>query len=274
MVFENATIAFIGAGSMGGAIIGGMLNKGLVKPEQIIASDPNAARGDELNAQYGIQTTTDNAEAVENATTVVLAVKPQMVDRVLPELRGRVDNVLLIVSIMAGVKIREITGDLHNSRVVRAIPNTPAQIGQGISVWTATHEVLDPQREEARALLGALGEQIYVHDERYLDMATGLAGSGPAYVFLFIEAMIDAGVRMGFSRPDAEKLVMQTVKGAVLYAEQSGEHITLLRNQVTSPGGTTAAGLHVFEKRGFRTAVADGVWAAYQRSVELGEMDD
>lgn len=273
-MFEEQTIVFIGAGMMGGAFIGGLLRQQLVTPDQIIAADPDQQCGDDLVARYGIRHTTDNTEAVNEADILVLAIKPQVADRVLPGLRGRVDGVSLVLSVMAGVKMRDISSALHNARVVRTIPNTPATIGEGITVWTATHEVPDVERQQARTLLGALGKQLYVAEEHYLDMATGLSGSGPGFVFLFIEAMIDAGVRAGFARGDAETLAMQTIRGAVLYAEQSGLHPALLRNQVTSPGGTTAAGLHELEKHGLRTAVADAVWAAYQRSVELGEDED
>jgi len=153
---------------------------------------------------------------------------------------------------------------------VRAMPNTPAQIGAGITVWTATKVVSETERGQAQALLGALGEEIYMDDEKYLDMATALSGTGPAYVFLFMEALIDAGVHMGFSRRDAEKLVLQTVRGSVDYAKQSGNHQAVLRNQVTSPGGTSAEAIYELEKGGLRTVISDAVHAAYRRSVELG----
>jgi len=150
------------------------------------------------------------------------------------------------------------------------MPNTPAQIGQGITVWTATPEVPEAQHEQARMLLGALGDEIYMDDERYLDMATALSGTGPAYVFMFMEALIDAGVHMGFSRRDAERLVMQTIRGSVAYAEASGLHPAQLRNQVTSPGGTSAEAIYHMEKGGLRTVISRAVWAAYRRSVALG----
>lgn len=274
MSFENKKIAFIGAGAMGGTMIAGLVKSKLVSPEQITAADPNEIRGQELLNSFGINFTTSNIEAVDNADIIVIAVKPQFIESALHELRGRVDSVGLILSIVAGIKIRDIVEDLHNSRVVRSIPNTPAMIGEGITVWTATYEVLDEYKDLAKSILQAMGEELYVNDEHYMDMATGLSGSGPGYVFLIIESMIDAGVRMGFSRAQAEKLVLQTIKGSVLYAQQSGTHPTLLRNQVTSPGGTTAAGLHTMEKAGLRSAIADGIWAAYQRSVELGASDD
>ncbi len=274
MLFEDVTVAFIGAGAMGGAMIGGMLREELVKPYQIVAAEPDEVRGKALVEKFGIRHTVRSIDAVETADVVVLAVKPQILDRVLPELRDHVDTIPLIISIVAGVKIRKIAGELHNSRVVRAMPNTPGQIGQGISVWTATLEVMEKQRQQASALLGALGEQLHVSDEKYLDMATALAGSGPGYVFMIMEAMIDTGVHMGFSRSDARKLVLQTVKGSAQYAQLSDEHTAVLRNQVTSPAGTTAAGLAELENHGIRAAISSAIWAAYHRSVELGEEDD
>lgn len=273
MMFEDKRIAFIGAGVMGGTMIAGLVDKGIANPELIWAADPHQERGQALVENYGINYTTENVEAATDADILVLAVKPQQLERALHEIRGRVDSAPLVLSIVAGIRIRDIAEDLHNSRIVRAMPNTPGQIGQGISVWTATYEVMDEHRAMARQILGALGEDLFVEDERFLDMATALSGSGPGFVFMFIEAMVDAGVRMGFSRANSERLVLQTFKGSIDYAIQSDTHPTILRNQVTSPGGTTAAGLFEIEKLGFRTAIAEAVWAAYQRSMELGESD-
>jgi pyrroline-5-carboxylate reductase len=215
----------------------------------------------------------DNGEATKSADILVLSVKPQVFNHVVPAVRPHAESVSVILSILAGVKIRTISTGLGNASVVRAMPNTPAQIGQGITVWTATPEVPDAQREQARQLLGALGEELYMDDEKFLDMATALSGTGPAYVFLFMEAMIDAGVHMGFSRRDAERLVIQTMRGSVEYADSSGMHPAELRNQVTSPGGTSAEAIYHLEKGGLRTVLARAVWAAYQRSMALGGDD-
>jgi pyrroline-5-carboxylate reductase len=271
-LFENATIGFIGAGAMGTAMITGLLNQQIVVPSQIIAADPHAEK-EHLARDYGIQFTTDNLEAARGADVLILAVKPQIMPRVLSQLRGRVDSAELVLSIVAGVRMHTIVTDILNTRVVRSMPNTPAQIGEGMTVWCATNEVEEKQRQQAAALLGALGDHLRVDDERLLDMATALSGSGPAYVFLFMEAMIDAGVRMGFTHRDATKLVVQTLKGSADYILQSGLHPALLRNQVTSPGGTTAAALYEMERLQFRTAIAEGIWAAYQRALELGKDD-
>jgi pyrroline-5-carboxylate reductase len=270
MAFENKTVAFIGAGNMGEAMIKGLLDQRLLQPEQLIAADPRKDHGRELAAKYGLKYTSDNVEAAEKANLLVLSIKPQALKTVLPEARRGAHNCELVLSIMAGVQIETIANGLANASVVRAMPNTPAQIGQGITVWTATKEVGQPQLAQAKALLGAFGEEIFMEGEQYLDMATALSGTGPAYIFMFMEALIDAGVHMGFSRRDAEKLVLQTIRGSVAYAEASGLHPAELRNQVTSPGGTTAEALYHLEKGGLRTVISRAVWSAYQRSVELG----
>ncbi|MBZ0303518.1 MAG: pyrroline-5-carboxylate reductase [Anaerolineae bacterium] len=263
-------ISFIGSGVMGEAMIKGLIDQKVVQPDQIIAADPRTDRGRELAARYGIHYTASNLEAAEKAHILVMSIKPQALPGVLPEVRRGGHNCDLILSIMAGVRIETIANGVANASVVRAMPNTPAQIGQGITVWTATKEVMEPQLNQARALLGTFGQEIYMDGEQYLDMATALSGTGPAYIFMFMEALIDAGVHMGFSRRDAEKLVMHTIRGSVAYAEQSGLHPAELRNQVTSPGGTTAEALYHLEKGGFRTVISRAVWSAFQRSVALG----
>lgn len=270
MLFENKTIAFIGSGVMGEAMIKGLLNERLVTPAQIIASDPHPQRIEQLQADYGIRATTSNTEATRQAEILVLSVKPQVLTKVLHELRGKADHCSLVLSIIAGSKITTIAEALLNPHIVRSMPNTPGQIGQGITVWTAAQQVEAPQRDQARALLGALGDELYVEDEHFIDMATALNGTGPAYVFMFMEALIDAGVHMGFSRRDSERLVLKTILGSVLYAMDSGLHPAQLRNQVTSPGGTSAAAIYEMEKGALRTVIADAVWAAYRRAVVLG----
>lgn len=256
---------------MAEAMIQGLLAKNITQPANIIASGPREARGLTLRERFGVHTTTDNLAAVDRADIVVLSAKPQALTHILPTLRGRIGSGALALSIAAGVTLDRIIDGLGHGAVVRAMPNTPAQIGYGITVWMAAPAVTEAQNAEARAMLSALGEEVEVHDEDQLDMATALSGSGPAYVFLFMEALIDAGVHMGFSRRVAEQLVTQTTLGSVLYYKQSDNHVARLRNQVTSPGGTTAEAMYYFEKAGFRTAVSRAVWAAYQRSVELGQ---
>jgi pyrroline-5-carboxylate reductase len=267
---DATQIAFIGSGVMAEAMIKGVLGKSLIQPDRITVSDPREDRVKELEQEYGLRGTTDNDAAAEGAEIIVLSIKPQVLAHVMPEIRRGARSSKLVLSIIAGARIHTIADGVANPSVVRAMPNTPAQIGQGITVWTATDTVLPEQRHQAEALLGALGDQIFVDDERYLDMATALSGSGPAYVFMFMEALIDAGVHMGFSRRDAEHLVLQTMRGSIEYAERSGLHPAQLRNQVTSPGGTSAEAIYHLEKGGLRTVVSRAVWAAYQRSVNLG----
>ncbi|RME87155.1 MAG: pyrroline-5-carboxylate reductase [Anaerolineae bacterium] len=266
----DAHITFIGPGVMAEAMIAGLLRQGIAKPKRITASGPRAARGEELHRKYGIRTTTDNAEAAAKADVLVLSVKPQRLSAVLQGLKT-IPPHALVLSIVAGAPIEKIRTALQHEAVVRSMPNTPGQIGAGITVWTASKGTSEAQKETARAILRALGEEIFVEEEYYLDMATALSGTGPAYVYLFMEALIDAGVHMGFPRRIAEQLVIQTIKGSVAYYENAGRHPATLRNQVTSPGGTSAEALYYLDKAGFRTAISRAVWAAYQRSLELGK---
>lgn len=271
---EDTRLAFIGAGVMGEAMIKGLLSQRLVFPEMIIASDPRPERGKELSERYGIATTTDNVQAAQQAQVVVLSIKPQVLAAVLAQLRGHIRKEALVLSIIAGARIETIARGLEHRKIVRVMPNTPAQIGQGMSVWMSTSEVEPRQREQAQMILRALGEEIAVDDEDYLDMATALSGTGPAYVFLFMEALIDAGVHLGFSRRVAQQLVLQTLQGSVAYARQSNLHPAELRNQVTSPGGTSAEALYQLEKGGLRTVLSRAIWAAYQKSRYLGGLNN
>jgi pyrroline-5-carboxylate reductase len=270
---KNGTkIAFIGPGVMAEAMIAGLVNQGVVPSESIVASGPSAARVDELGERHAIRTETENTAAVADADVVVLAVKPQRLDSVLADLRGTVESPALVVSIVAGATIDKIASGLDHDVIVRSMPNTPAQIGEGITVWTAAAAVSGAQKETAREILKAFGDEVFLDEERFLDMATALSGTGPAYVFLFMEAMVDAGVHLGFSRRVAEVLVAKTIRGSVDFYSNPDDplHLARLRNQVTSPGGTSAAALYYLEKAGFRTAISRAIWAAYERSRELG----
>jgi pyrroline-5-carboxylate reductase len=269
-MLNGRTIAFVGSGVMAEAMIKGLLRQGLVTAEQVSASGPRPERGQELFDRYAVGTTTDNVQAVESAEVVVLSIKPQMLCPVLEELGGHVAADALVLSIVAGAKMDTIQRMLEVPAVVRVMPNTPAQIGLGISVWTATEATTEVQRGQSLAILQALGEEVYVDDERYLDMSTALSGTGPAYVFLLMEAMVDAGVHLGFSRHVSERLVIETLRGSVEYARQSPRHLAALRNQVTSPGGTSAEAIYHLEKGGLRTVLSRAIWAAYQRSRSLG----
>ena len=267
-------IALIGAGNMGEAIIGGLLRNGVAAPQNILASDALAERVNELKSRYGISPYTENVAAASKADVVILAIKPQMLTKVLAGLKGNIQSSALVLSIVAGASMQTLSEGLDHPFLVRSMPNTPAQIGEGITVWTASAAVKPDQLELARIILQALGEEIFMEEERYLDMATAISGTGPAYVFLFMEALIDAGVHLGFPRRIAERLVMQTIRGSVDYSQNRNSHPANLRNEVTSPGGTSAAALYYLEKAGFRTALSRAVWAAYERSQELGKGRD
>jgi len=273
-MLQDTKLAFIGAGVMAEAMIKGLVTQGLVSPEHIIGADPHLERGQELHVQYGIRFTADNHEAADFGDVVVLSVKPQVLPQVLPELRGHLSRSSLILSIVAGARIGSLLYSTGHPAIVRCMPNTPAQVGKGMTVWTATPQVNQRQRAQAQAMLRALGDELFVDDESYLDMATALSGTGPAYVFLFMEALIDAGVHMGFSRKIAEQLVLQTMEGAVEIARQADLHPAELRNMVTSPGGTSAEALYELEKGALRTILSKAVWAAYRKSKYLGDLSE
>ena len=265
------SIATVGSGVMAEAIIAGLLRGNLVAPDQVVASHPRADRRESLERAHGIRTVESNAEAIEGADIVLLGIKPQMLARVGRELRGRLGPGQLVISILAGATTRALAGHLGHREVVRSMPNTPAQLGVGVTVWYATPETSAAQREQAATLLSALGSQIEVDDERLVAMATAVSGTGPTYVFLVMEALIDAAVHLGFARHVAHDLVIETLEGSTLFAKQSGMHPAQLRNMVTSPGGTSAAALHELESGRLRTVLSEAVWAAFRRTVELGE---
>ncbi|HJU91971.1 MAG TPA: pyrroline-5-carboxylate reductase [Pyrinomonadaceae bacterium] len=276
---SNCRLAFIGCGVMAEAIIAGLLRKQLVGPGQIVGSHPRAPRREELNAKYGIEMFEQNREAAvavspdgpDSSSVLVLAVKPQRLRRVLEELKGSIHQDQLVVSVVAGAKIETIADELLHAAVVRTMPNTPAQIGEGVTAWTPSGAVNEKHESQVCAMLDALGKTVRVENERQIDMATALSATGPTYIFLVMEALIDAGVHMGFSRHVAQELVHQTMLGAVLFARESHKHPAELRNMVTSPGGTSAEAIYQMEKGSLRTVLSKAVWAAYQRAESLGE---
>jgi pyrroline-5-carboxylate reductase len=262
-------ISFIGGGMMGEAIIKSLLAKKMAKPADIIASDVSPVRRDVLKKNYGIKAVAGNREAVKGAEVVVLAVKPQELAKVLGELKGLLSQ-QLVLSIVAGATLETIHEGLGHSRLVRAMPNMPAQIGEGMTVWTATADINQKQKEMAQSIVAAMGKEIYVSSEKYIDMATAVSGSGPAYIFLIIEALVDAGVHIGMPRDIAEKLVVQTVLGSTRAVEVTGKHPAQLKNMVTSPGGTTSEGLLQLETGGLRSLLLKAVIAAYNKAKSLG----
>ena len=264
-------IAFIGGGVMAEAMITAIINTGVAAPDEITVGEIDGARRDHLAHAHGVNVVADNHDAVTRVSNgfAVIALKPQHI-HVLSDLKRAYGTPGPFLSIAAGVRLdtlRELTGC---EQVVRVMPNTPAQVGLGMSVWTATPEVDESQRELARTILGAMGQELEVADERYIDMATALSGSGPGYVFLFLEALIDAGVHIGLPRDQADLLARQTLLGAATLATQTGAHPATLRNMVTSPGGTTADGIAALEDGGLRSAIAGAVLAAYEKSRRLG----
>src|SRR5437588_2776851 len=267
--FAGARLAIIGTGAMAEAMLAGMLHRGVVQPGQVICSHPRAQRREELERDHGVATTPANAEAAAGADVVLLAIKPQMLPEVMPELRTTLDGEQLLVSIVAGASTRALHAGLDHPAIVRCMPNTPAQIGQGVTVWYATAEVTGEGKGRTRSMLGALGREFEVHDERQVAMATAVSGTGPTYIFLFSEALTDAAVHLGFPRHVARELVLDTMQGSAAFALASGKHVAELRDMVTSPGGTSAEALYQLERGRLRTVVSDAVWAAFERTLRL-----
>jgi len=265
------TIATVGSGVMAEAMIAGLLRGKLVSPERLVASHPRAERREQLTAEYAIRAVASNIEAVTGADVVLLAIKPQMLGRVGREIGPHLKRGQLVLSILAGATTRALSATLGHDQIVRSMPNTPARLGRGMTVWYATPETTAEQRAQAAALLGSLGVQLEVDDEKMVAMATAVSGTGPTYVFLVMEALIDAAVHLGFPRHVAHDLVIETLEGSTLFAKQSGMHPAELRNMVTSPGGTSAAALHELESGRLRTVLSEAVWAAFRRTVELGD---
>jgi pyrroline-5-carboxylate reductase len=263
--------AIIGPGVMAEAIIIGLLKNKVVQPGDIITAGPRQARLDELAQRYQVQTNLSNTQAAQHADVVILCVKPQKLHEVTRDLQGKIPDKALLISIIAGATLASLAEGLLHPMVVRAMPNTPAQIGEGMTVWTHSPQTSSAQHDLAQKILSALGKEIYVEVESYIDMATAVSGTGPAYVFLFLESMIDAGVHLGLPRRIAEEMVIQTIQGSISFYSQNASHPARLRNQVTSPGGTSATALYYLEKMGFRTAISRAIWAAFTRSQELGQ---
>jgi pyrroline-5-carboxylate reductase len=276
---SDCRLSFIGCGVMAEAIITGLLRRKMVSPDQIAGSHPRLTRREEMHVKYGVEMFEKNREAVaaaypegpDDGSLIVLAVKPQRLHRVLEELKGALVKEQLVISIVAGAKIETIAEELLHASVVRTMPNTPAQIGEGVTAWTASEAVSEKQERQVCAMLDALGKSVHVENERQIDMATALSATGPTYIFMVMEALIDAGVHLGFSRHVAEELVHQTLLGSVLFARESHKHPAELRNMVTSPGGTSAEAIYQMEKGSLRTIMSKAVWAAFQKAESLGK---
>ncbi|MFZ0128854.1 MAG: pyrroline-5-carboxylate reductase [Candidatus Dormiibacterota bacterium] len=262
-------IGIVGTGVMAEAMLAGLLENELVPARSVVCTHPRAARREALAATYHVNVTALNLEATVDTDVVLLGVKPQMLGGVMAELRGSLRPEQLVISIIAGATTTALSEGLDHKAVVRCMPNTPAQIGRGVTVWYATDSVDEVGKARTRAMLAALGREFGVHDERQVAMATAVSGTGPTYIFLFIEALTDAAVHLGFPRHVARELVLDTMQGSAEFALRSGKHVAELRDMVTSPGGTSAEALYQLERGGLRTVVSDAVWAAFERTLRI-----
>lgn len=264
-------IAFLGTGNMAEALVKGLLGAGTASAEEIVCAEPRLERREEIALRYGVKVIGSNLEATEQADVVVLSVKPQTMEQLLDEIAPAVDHRKLVISIAAGVSIAAIARKLGAGvRIVRTMPNTPALVGAGATALARGAHATDWDLEQARSLFQAVGTTVIV-EEHHLDAVTGLSGSGPAFLFLVIEALADGGVKVGLARPVAMTLAAQTVLGSAKLVLETGEHPGRLKDQVTSPGGTAIAGVHALEQGGLRAALIAAVEAATRRSRELGE---
>jgi pyrroline-5-carboxylate reductase len=273
-VLRSKKLGFIGGGNMAEAMIKGLISAGFVESKSIFVSDVVSDRLDFLHKEYKVKTTSDNRELVEKSDILILAVKPQLVKKVVENVRDLIDAKKLLVSVAAGVPIPVILeilkkGQNRKYNVVRTMPNTPALVQEGVTAIAAGEDVSKIDIQIAHRLFEAVGKTVDV-DEVHLDAVTGLSGSGPAYIFMMIEALSDAGVKMGLSRDVANTLTIQTVLGSAKLAWESQKHPGELKDMVTSPGGTTISGLHTLEAGGLRTTMMDAVEAATKRSIALG----
>lgn len=264
------SISFVGGGVMAEAIIRGILNANIAGPEEIIVTEPVESRRSYLDAKLGLKTHEDNESILDSDGIIILAVKPQTLEYVFSDLNGKIDKRRSVASIIAGVGLKTIQNGLSHNAIIRIMPNTPAQISEGMTVWTASSEVPESDKTTVSKILDTLGDELYVDEEKLIDMSTALSASGPAYIFLFLEALIDSGVYLGMPRDLARKLVLKTVSGSTDLVLKTGKHPAELKDMVTSPAGTTIEALVSMENDGFRAAVINGVRAAYDRSNELG----
>jgi pyrroline-5-carboxylate reductase len=266
------TLGVVGGGNMAEALIKGLLSARVFEPQRIMASDVREKRLAELRTRYGIRTSLHNREVAREADVVILAVKPQIMATVLTELQGAAPQSALYISIAAGVPLVAMESLLGpGSRVIRVMPNTPALVGAGASALCAGNGVSEDDVGVARRILESVGTCVVLDDEGLLDAVTGLSGSGPAYMCLIIEALADAGVKVGLPRYHAQALAAQTVLGSAKLLIETGEHPGMLKDMVTSPGGTAIAGLHTLEQGGLRTTLINAVESATRRARELGE---
>ncbi len=263
-------LSVVGGGFMGEAIIDQVIARGLAQPDELRVCEVHPGRCDYLAGRYKVQASPDYGPIAASADALVLAVKPQDFPSAAERLRNHPHPEQLVVSIMAGVPMRRIGDALARHHVVRVMPNLAVTVGESFSIWTAMDEVSAEQRAAVSTLLASFGREMYVAEEKLLDIATAVSGSGPGYVMLLLEALIDGAVHIGLRRELATEMVMQTVLGAVRWAQATGRHPAELRAQVASPGGTTVEGLLALERHGVRAALVEAVIAGYEKSRKLG----
>jgi len=272
-MLKDKTLCFLGSGNMGEALVSGLVQSGSARPENIVCTDVREERLEELRSRYGVKTTTDNLEAVRASEVVIYAVKPQLMAEVLKETADLLDMSKLVVSIAAGVPLRAIESLLQKElRLIRVMPNIAASVKESATALSAGRHARREDVELAMAIFNSVGKTVFLRENYLMDAITGLSGSGPAYIFIIVDALADAGVKMGLARKDAQYLAAQTVLGAAKMLMETGEHPGQLKDRVTSPGGTAIAGIHTLEKGGLRTTLINAVEAATLRSKELGEM--
>jgi pyrroline-5-carboxylate reductase len=266
----QGTVGFIGTGNMAEALIRGLLHAGVVSAERVIGSDPRRERCDEMKTKYKIDVTPDNIRVAQKSEILVLSVKPQVMSKVLDEIGPHVHEKALVISIAAGIPLAALEARLPTARVIRTMPNTPALVDAGATAIAAGGHATPEDLQAAKSIFDSVGLTVIL-EEAQMDAVTGLSGSGPAYIFLVIEALSDAGVKVGLSRYNAQALAAQTVLGSAKMLLETNEHPGRLKDMVTSPGGTAIAGLHTLEQGGLRTTLINAVEAATKRSRELGE---
>jgi pyrroline-5-carboxylate reductase len=270
-VKHHHTLGFIGGGFMAEAIIKGILTSNLLPPSNIHVGELNPSRQKYLENEYGINTTSNNISIIDNTKIIILAIKPQIFSHVANEIKSFLSDTQTIISILAGTRIQTLTKSLMHNHVIRIMPNTPVQIGHGMSVWTSTKNIDKNIHLFCSNMLQSIGEEIYIDDENFIDLATAISASGPAYVFLFIEALIDTAIKLGATPDIAHKLVTQTVLGSTILVNSSKKSPSELREAVTSPGGGTAEALNSFEMSDFRGVITKAVNSAYEKYKELGK---
>ena len=264
-------IGFIGSGKMAEAIIGGILDSKILSPQNIFCSDISKERTLYLNSKYNISTFTQNTEIIKNANLIFLCVKPQDINKLKNDLHNKLNSNQTLISILAGIQIKKLHSISNHKSIIRVMPNTPSQIKKGVSVWTGTKQTNQSHIDETKMILGSIGNEYKVDDEKIIEMATALSASGPAYLFYFVESLIQSGKEIGLTDELSYKLTINMLKGSLELLESSTDQVEQLRKNVTSPGGTTEAAINVFDQQNFKNIIINAIKAAHKRGLELGE---